>query len=128
EQAAAWLADLEARKRNPVSPVTLATYAAHVKRLLPLVGADTLLADINNGFLRDLANKISGSPKTVTETLAALKQIVASAVDLETGERLYPRTWNHAFIDAPTIENQRQPSVTGEQVTKAIREARPWPE
>ena len=47
-QAEAWLAGLEARKRKPVSPATLSTYRAHVNRLLPLVGADTLLADVNN--------------------------------------------------------------------------------
>ena len=127
-QAEAWLAGLEQRKRKPISVVTLATYRSHIKRLLPLVGPDTLLADINNGFLRDLANKISGSPKTVTETLAALKQIVSGAVDPQTGEQIYPRQWNHAFIDAPTIENQRQPSVTGEEVTKAIRGSRSWQE
>jgi integrase len=128
EQAAAWLAGLEQRKRKPVSPVTLATYQYHVKRLLPLVGADTLLADINNGFLKNLANRIKGSAKTVNETLAALKQIVASAVDPQSGEQIYPRQWNHTFIDAPTVENQRQPCVTGDDVTRAIREARSWSE
>jgi len=92
------------------------------------VGADTLLADIHNGFLKSLAGRIPGSAKTVNESLMALKAIVASAADPQTGEQIYPRTWNHAFIDAPTVKDQKQPCVTGEQVTKAIREARSWQE
>jgi len=123
-QAEAWLAALEARKRKPVSPATLATYRAHVNRLLPLVGAETLLSEIHNGFLKSLAGRIPGSAKTIGETLAALKQIVASAVDPATGEQIYPRAWNHAFIDAPTVKDQRQPCATVEQVNKAIKDAR----
>jgi len=128
EQAAAWIAGLEHRKRKPISPATLTTYRYHVQRLLPLVGADTPLANINNGFLKNLANKIEGSPKTIQETLAALKQIIASVVDPENGEQIYPRTWNHMFIDAPTIKKQKQPTVTGEEVTRTIRESRSWQE
>jgi integrase len=128
EQAIAWLAGLEARKRNPVSPVTLTTYSAHVKRLLPLVGADTLLSEIHNGFLKDLAGRILGSPKTVNESLAALKQIIKSARDPQTGVQLYPRIWDHEFIDVPTIKDQKQPCATVEQIRTAIKTARSWQE
>jgi len=53
--------------------------------------ADTLLHDIHNGFLKDLASKLSGSAKTVNELLAVVKAVVASAVDSQTGDPLYPR-------------------------------------
>lgn len=128
QQAEAWLAGLEQRKRKPVSPATIATYQQHVTRLLPLVGADTLLENINNGTLKDLANQIQGSPKTINESLMALKQIVASVVDPATGEPIYTRTWNHTFIDAPSVENQKQPCATVEQINTAIRTARSWQE
>jgi integrase len=128
EQAAAWLEGLRQRKRKPISPCTLTTYQAHVARLAKFVSADTLLADIDNGTLKRLANELQGSAKTIQETLMALRAIVASAMDPQTGEQIYPRQWNHAFIDAPTVENQRQPCVTGDDVTRAIRESRTWSE
>ena len=123
-QAEVWLDGLKARKRKPCSPATLSTYQNHIQRLLPLVGADTLLADIHNGFLKSLAGRIPGSAKTIGETLAALKQIVASAVDPQTGEKIYPRMWNYAFIDAPTVKDQKQPCASVEQINKAIKDAR----
>ena len=48
--------------------------------------------DIHNGFLRDLSSKLTGAPKTVNELLAVVKAVVASAVDPQTGDPLYPRS------------------------------------
>jgi hypothetical protein len=90
---------------------------------MPIVGADTLLHDIHNGFLKELASTLSGSAKTVNESLAVVKAVVASAVDPQTGDRLYPRAWNHSFIDAPTICAQKQPCATAEEVNRAIKNA-----
>lgn len=36
-----------------------------------------------------------------------VKMVVASAVD-EQGEQLYPRKWNHEFIDLPVVEQGKQ--------------------
>jgi integrase len=127
-QSAAWLDGLRSRKRKPVSAATLSTYDSLLRRLAPFVGSDTKLADINNGFLRELGAKLSGSPKTICESLNAVKAVVASAVDGETGDPLYPRIWNHAFIDAPSIQKQRQPSLSVEQVNAAIKAAESWQE
>ena len=90
---------------------------------MPVVGTDTLLRDIHNGFLKDLASKLPGSAKTVNELLAVVKAVVASAVDPQTGDPLYPRTWNHSFIDAPTISGQKQPCATKDDVECAIKNA-----
>lgn len=79
--------------------------------------------DIHNGFLRDLSSKLTGAPKTVNELLAVAKAVVASAVDAQTGDPLYPRTWNHSFIDAPTISAQKQPCATKDDVERAIKNA-----
>lgn len=87
-----------------------------------------LLADINNGTLRDLANKIPGSPKTVNETLMVVKQVIKSTRDPQTGAQLYPLVFDHEFIDAPTVKDQKQPCATVEQVNTAIRTARSWQE
>jgi integrase len=122
-QSAAWLEGLAQRKRRPVAQSTLDTFSSRMRRLLPIVGADTLLRDIHNGFLKHLASKLAGSAKTVNELLAVVKAVVASAVDPQTGDPLYPRTWNHSFIDAPTISAQKQPCATKDDVERAIKNA-----
>ena len=38
--------------------------------------------------------------------------VVASAVN-EEGDALYPRKWNHDFIDLPEDRNPKQPTLTG---------------
>jgi hypothetical protein len=90
---------------------------------MSIVRPDTLLHDIHNGFLKDLAGNLTGSAKTVNELLAVVKAVVASAVDSQTGDPLYPRTWNHSFIDAPTIGAQKQPCATKDDVECAIKNA-----
>lgn len=37
--------------------------------------------------------------------------VVASAVDKE-GEQIYPRKWNHDFIDLPVVEQAKQKNKT----------------
>jgi integrase len=122
-QSAAWLEGLRTRKRRPAAPSSLATYQSRLRTLMSIVRADTLLHDIHNGFLKDLAGNLPGSAKTVNELLAVVKAVVASAVDPQTGDPLYPRTWNHSFIDAPTIGSQKQPCATKDDVERAIKNA-----
>jgi len=49
----------------------------------------------------------------------AVKMVVASAIN-EEGEALYPRKWNHEFIDLPEDKNPNQPTLTGDVVTDVI--------
>ena len=124
-QSAAWLEGLATRKRLPVAPSTLNTFSSRVRRLLPLIGADTQLADITNKTLKDLATQLVAqglSPKTVNELVATVKQVVASAVS-DQGEQLFPRAWNHEFLDLPTISKQKQPCATKDDVERAIKNA-----
>jgi uncharacterized protein YjbI with pentapeptide repeats len=59
----------------------------------------------------------------VYDYVDVVKAVIASAVDPQTGDPLYPRTWNHSFIDAPTISGQKQPCATTEVVNRAITNA-----
>jgi hypothetical protein len=52
-----------------------------------------------------------------------VKMVVASVVN-EEGEELYPCRWNHSFIDLPRISNSKQPSFSGEMVTRIVAHAR----
>jgi integrase len=67
------------------------------------------------------------SPKTISDNyVPVVKMVVASAVD-EQGEQIYPRKWNHEFIDLPVVENDKQntPSFSAEVMTRLGRWKKP---
>lgn len=128
-QSKIWIEELEARKNEPISPSTSDTYRTHINRLLALIPAETPLSEIHNGFVRDLVAKMSDlAPKTVKETLATLRAIVASPLDPFTLDQIYPRVWNHKAIGARKVKAQKQPTVSAEQIEAAIKHAATWQE
>jgi integrase len=58
------------------------------------------------------------SPKTIDNYAGLVKMVVASVVDAE-GEEIYPRKWNHEFIDMPIVEKAKQntPCFSGDVMT-----------
>lgn len=91
---------------------------------MPMIG-EMKLADISNGVLRELVEKLDAenlSAKTINELIAVVKQVVGSLVDQE-GNRIHKREWNHAFIDLPDISNQKQPCLSTKDVERCIRNA-----
>jgi integrase len=116
QQAEWWIASLPARKRRPVKPATISGWRDALNAwLLPHLG-DKLLADVSNSAVRQLVEKMSEaglSPKTIVNYVQVVKLVVASAVDVE-GEQIYPRKWNHDFIQLPIVrrDQQRRPTVT----------------
>jgi len=116
QQAECWIASLPARKRRPVKPATISGWRDALNAwLLPHLG-DKLLADVSNSAVRELVEKMSDaglSPKTIVNYVQVVKLVVASAVNDE-GEQIYPRKWNHDFIQLPIVrrDQQRRPTVT----------------
>src|SRR5579859_7074640 len=47
---------------------------------------------------------------------------MSSAVD-DNGNQLFPRKWNSEFLDLPTIENQKQPTISAQKLQDAISKA-----
>jgi hypothetical protein len=83
------------------------------------------LSEINNAVLKSVVAKMSEqglSPKTIDNYVPVVKMVVASVVD-EQGEEIYPRKWNHEFIDLPVVEKDRQntPSFSSEVMTGLAR-------
>ena len=123
-QSALYLEQLRSRKRNPAKPATLRTYNCYLNNwILPLVG-DQSLADFGNGamkkFVGQLVNGGLGSKSTL-EIVSLVKQIIASAVT-EEGDYLYPRVWNHKFLDLPLIAAQKQPMISDDQIKLAMKD------
>lgn len=123
-QAAKWIAYMSTRRRKPVKPATIWGWQhALDKWLLPNLG-DKLLADISNGTLRELVDKMVAanlSAQTIVTYTKIVKMVVASAVSAD-GDQLYPRKWNHDFIGMPILrrEEQHRPTVTGAEVEQIL--------
>ena len=116
QQAEWWIASLPARKRRPVKPATISGWRDALNAwLLPHLG-NILLADVSNKALRELVEKMSAaglSAKTIVNYVQVAKLVVASAVN-EEGDQIYPRNWNHDFIQLPVVrkDKQHRPTVT----------------
>jgi hypothetical protein len=123
-QAAWWLKNIQQRKRKPVAPATVESWQGALdKWILPNLG-DMPVSSVGNLALKGLVEKmVTGglSPKTINTYSQVVKTVVASAVNDE-GEQLFPRNWNHEFIDMPVVEKNRQrtPHFTSEIVTGII--------
>lgn len=91
--------------------------------MYPTLG-DSPLASVDNKAARDLIAKLSDSglaAKSIVEIVAVLKQVVASAIDRD-GKPMFPRTWNHEYMDLPLVEPSKQdrPTLNPTQVTDLI--------
>ena|SRR5579863_4593367 len=67
-------------------------------------------------------HKAGKSPKTIRCVLNVMKWVVASAVDSK-GNKFYPRSWNHDFMDVPLVDgdNVSRPTLTAEVVSRIVQ-------
>lgn len=94
------------------------------KWLNPFIG-DVSLLDVKNGVLKSIVEKLGTaglSPKSVRNIVQVVTMVKSSAVD-EDGNEIYPYKWNFEFAQVPTVENQRTPTFTGEEITKLVAKA-----
>jgi integrase len=110
EQAAWWINHVQHRKRKPIAPATAESWQGCLDVwILPHLG-DAPLSSVGNLALKGLVErmvKAGLSPKTINTYSQVVKSVVASAVN-EEGEQLYPRKWNHEFIDMPVVDKSKQ--------------------
>lgn len=126
EQAAWFLNNAATRNQDPIRPKTLAVYRQQIdSHIIPALGEMPLEVVQNKqvkDFIKSLVSK-KLSAATIQLNLNLIKQIVASAVNEETGDFLHPRTWNLKFIDAPTIGTQKRPTIDSQAITDTIRKS-----
>ena len=110
KQAMHWIEQMKTRKRKPVATSTLELWDGCLRIWLnPKIG-NLPLSEINNAVLKTVVATMSEgglSPKTIDNYTQVVKMVVASAVDKE-GEEIYPRKWNHEFVDMPVVEKAKQ--------------------
>jgi hypothetical protein len=111
------------RNRNPVKPATVATYQRYLRvHIIPMIG-QVQLKDFGNGAMKDFGRSLVEkklSPKSVNEIASFVRQIIACPVTAD-GDHIFPRTWNHEFIDLPPVQNQKQNMVTQSQLEAVLQ-------
>jgi integrase len=113
------------RKRKPIKPATMTTWKNCADKWLNPNLGDIPLAAVNNATVKGLVGKMHEaglSPKSISNYVGLAKLIVASAVD-ENGDQLFPRKWNHDYIDLPVVQNQRQPTFAAETMSAIVQKA-----
>jgi integrase len=125
QQAAWWINHVQQRKRKPIAPATVESWQGCLDVwILPNLG-DVPLSSVGNLALKGLVEKMvqAGlSPKTVNTYSQVVKSVVASAVN-EEGEQLFPRQWNHEFVDMPVVDKSKQntPYFTSEVIAGILK-------
>jgi integrase len=121
EQAVWWIEHMQQRKRKPIAPATVEWWQGALNTwILPNLG-DVPLSAVGNLALKGPVEKMvkaSLSSKTVNTYSQVVKSVVASAVN-EEGEQIFPRKWNHEFVDMPLVDKSKQntPHFTSEVIT-----------
>jgi integrase len=129
EQASRWLEHMRTRKRNPVAVSTILTWEGCLAKWLNPNLGEMPLSQVNNAALKDLVKTMGEgglSAKTINNYCQVAKMVVASAINSE-GEQLFPRKWNHDFMDMPIVEKAKQntPSFSAEVTSKLSRWRKP---
>ena len=128
EQSAVWLNHTQTRKRSPIKPATAAGYHSYVAKWLDPNLGELPLSQVDNKTVRDFVAKLAAaklSPKSIVHIVTVAKMVVASAKD-DNGKRLYPREWNHEFIDLPVVKSKDQntPTVEAGEVSDILLKAK----
>ncbi|MDR3725961.1 MAG: tyrosine-type recombinase/integrase [Terracidiphilus sp.] len=110
EHAESWLKQLRERKRKPLAHSTLSLWESCLTNWInPDIGL-LPLSHVNNAALKQVVAVMSKgglSPKSIDNYAQVVKMVVASAMN-EEGEQLFPRKWNHDFMDMPIVEEAKQ--------------------
>jgi len=124
EQSERFLAALETRRRNPVKSATLKAYRSYLRTwIVPKLGTLEVAA-VENGILKGFVDYLVRrrlSPATIAGIVATLKSLVGSEIDAN-GNRVNPRAWNNAFVDAPPVDPSAQetPIITARELNAAL--------
>jgi hypothetical protein len=109
-QASRWLDGMRTRKRKPVASSTLENWDGCLRKWLNPALGELPISEVNNSAVKRLVAAMSEgglSAKSISNYVQVVKMVVASVVDGE-GEEIYPRNWNHVFIDMPVVDKTKQ--------------------
>lgn len=125
EQGKLYLEHLKTRQRKPTAEGSVRNVEQSLRLHLNPVLGEMPLSEIYNPQLKLVVQalvKKGMAATTINGHITFAKQVMSSAVDVRTGEELYPRTWNAEQIDLPEIleDEKYTPCFTGETITGVI--------
>jgi integrase len=126
QQAEKWLRHVQTRQRRPIKPATAQSWENCLDKWVNPFMGDMPLSSVGNLAAKGLVAKMVAemrAPKTIKNVVQVVKMVVASAINDE-GDQIYPRKWNHEFIDLPEITNQHTPTFSGEDVIGVLSSAK----
>jgi integrase len=128
QQADRWMEHIQTRKRNPIARATASGYRSSLKKWLITNLGDLPLAQVDNKAGKDLVAKLYAAnlaPKSIIEIVGVMKEVVASAIDGD-GRQMFPREWNHEYMDVPIVDpkKQRRPTLTRQRLSEVIEQAK----
>ncbi len=126
QQAIRWLNHVQTRQRKPIKPATAKSWENCLDKWVNPFMGDMPLSSVGNLAVKGLVAKMVAqkrAPKTIKNVVQVAKMVVASAVNDE-GDQVYPRKWNHEFIDLPEVKHQHTPTFSGEDVNKIVSSAK----
>jgi integrase len=111
---------------NPCRASTLNSYRSILRtHLAPRYGSADLseLAKQNNCFLRQLVKELRSdyAPASIQLIVLTFRSVLEFPRD-SNGVPIYTLRWEPTFYDAPAIANQKQPTVTPEQVRSVAQD------
>ena len=125
-QAKEWLNHVQTRKRKPIKPSTVKSWENCLDKWVnPFMGAMPL-SSVGNGAAKGLVARMVAekrAPKTIKNVVQVVKMVVASAINDE-GDQIYPRKWNHEFIDLPEVTGQHTPTFSAKDVQTIVSSAK----
>jgi len=126
QQAKEWLNHVQTRKRKPIKPATAKSWENCLDKWVNPFMGDMPLSSVGNLAAKGLVARMvveNRAPKTIKNVIQVVKMVVASAIN-EDGDQVYPRKWNHDFIDLPEVTDQHTPTFSAEVVQEIVSSAR----
>ena len=124
-QAKEWLNYVQTRKRKPIKPATAKSWGNCLDKWVNPFMGDMPLSSVGNLAAKGLVAQMVAerrAPKTIKNVIQVVKMVVASAINDE-GDQVYPRKWNHEFIDLPEVADQHTPTFSGDEVQRIVSSA-----
>lgn len=124
QAAAAWLDQIQRRRRRPIKPSSAATFKSFISKWIDPHLGHFEVADIGTRALRDFVSTLADAGLSAQSQITisgVVKEIVASVTDDE-GNQKFPRVWDNERLDLPILNRAEQhaPIVSREQIESVL--------
>src|SRR5271169_822959 len=127
EQSEKWLKWATTRSRKPILLTSVPTIRGALDNYILHEIGSLRLSKVHNGSCKPIVDKMKAeglAPSSMNGYMNVVKAIMKSVIDPETGEPVFNRRWNSAFLDLPVVENIKTPCITAAQIEAMQEDAK----